>query len=263
MLLSIVECNDYRLASQNELSQAVVDKLSDNIEVVRSIFDHSAARMRNRGARVASGEWLFFKDFDCAVDENKILKIIDRESRREPGLAAIGGYYSGEPMTSLDRAYRKIQRIWTLRGVYKKRQGLLPLSNHLLGGSFLVKRSVFLELGGFSQVIGWGAEEPEFIMRLRDAGYYSALSLQLETDHRSHMTLFPFLKRAWIQNYHRGLFNVSFQEVGSKKLKWFYLRNGQNFCPYSVLFFMTAHLAYRWGSFRRGVREREVQHGMV
>ena len=142
-----------------------------------------AAAVRNRGARLATGDYLLFLDGDCILPRDHLAAYL---ARRRPGaahlgycarlpegvsatlapggLAAVdlGGLVPPQERRLLRRRHRKAWWHTLLRHPSKPR---------LASGNFGVWRRDFERVNGFDErFVGWGQEDDDLGLRLRAAG---------------------------------------------------------------------------------------------
>jgi GT2 family glycosyltransferase len=235
VLLSIVECSDYRKYRGNG-EWGDVQK-SQAIELIGPVIHKNIASMRNLGASKSTGSWIFFKDKDCQVDSKKLTELIEKYSDYD----VIGGVYSNfENKSYYSKVYHEIQRKWLLKGILNKGKGL-PQTRHVLGGALAIKKSVLEEMGGFSEKIGWGAEETELLARLIRSQKKVGICYSLKVRHKHNLGLLGFIKRAWKQNFNLIYYVNPKPQISSLKVN--YLRSIFSHLPGIALFFSVAKLA--------------------
>ena len=246
MLLSIVECSDSFLES--DFLKPVRRNHDKNIEIIGPVSGPHAAAMRNRGGRAAKGRWLFFKDEDCRIPIEKIVELVVKIESQSLPFSCVGGRYQLLPSGYWMRVYHRIQRQWVHQGLFDSSvKGLIP-GSHLLGGALLVKKEAFDQVGGFCEKIGWGGEERDFVRRLQEQGFKTAVSFSLSVVHENSMGFFGFLKRAWRQNFNGGYFRMKrHPKVRYGK----YLRTQMEFFPPTFLFFFLGSLGLWFGQIAR------------
>ncbi len=251
MLLSIVECGRHNKNNHWKAQIIPVRRQSDRIEWVGPVLGPHAAGMRNLGATRATGQWLFFKDQDCEVNVASIEKICLELDQQEPQLKLIGGIYQNSSDGFFAKVYSFMQRSWVLNGIEDRRWGKFHKAKKLLGGALLVNRLAFDQLGGFSEEIGWGGEELEFVNRARLHNCGTAVSYRLRVRHKNSLNILGFIRRAWFQNFNPGYFSFRRQEPVTSALG--YYRGPILYWPAMTLFLgigtlanMTGGLVRRW-----------------
>jgi len=141
------------------------------------------ARVRNRGARLAGGDYLLFLDGDCILPRDHLATYLDR---RRPGVAHLGGCArlpeaASATLSPATLASTGIEALvpaserQLLRHRFRKAwwQELLrhPTKPRLVGNNFGVWRRDFERVNGFDErFTGWGQEDDDFGLRLRAAG---------------------------------------------------------------------------------------------
>jgi glycosyltransferase involved in cell wall biosynthesis len=141
------------------------------------------AAVRNRGARLARGDYLIFLDGDCILPADHVAAYLDR---RRPGTALLG-YCARLPeaqsrsilpgrlsTTDMDALVPAAERRLLARRDRKARWHTLlrhPSKPRLVGCNCGVWRSDFERVNGFDErFVGWGQEDDDFGLRLRAAG---------------------------------------------------------------------------------------------
>ena len=240
MLLSIVQCSDYRQFSKKKSLDLIQKKINKDMEFIGPVLAPNVSAMRNRGGHASKGQWLFFMDEDCCVQADKVFGLIMKIENRSLPIACIGGRYQLERVNGLQKIYHKIQRQWVLQGLSGKTISGFQLGSHLLGGALLVKKEAFNKVGGFNENIGWGAEERDFVERLQRRGFITGVSFSLAVVHTKNLSLSGFLKRAWYQNFNGGYYGLR-KNFSHQHLK--YLRTPWSFFLPTFLFFSFGFMA--------------------
>ena len=240
MLLSIIQCSDYHRSSEKKYKD-LKRKFSENVEFIGPVLASNVSTMRNRGACIAKGRWLFFMDGDCCVQVNKVFDLIAKIEKKSLPLVCISGRYQLGRVNYLQKVYHRIQRQWVLHGLSGKAVNGFQLGSHLLGGALLVKKEAFNKVGGFNENIGWGAEERDFVECLQKKSFSTGVSFSLSVIHTNNLNFFGFLKRAWYQNFNGAYY-------GLKKKSWNrhieYLKTPWNFILPTFLFFLFGFIAF-------------------
>ncbi len=133
---------------------------------------------RNRGAKKASGEYLFFVDADCQVHP----ETLDQAAavlQAEPGVDALFGCYDDAPA-----AQNFIAQFKNLFHSYTHQQGGEDATT-FWAGCGVVRRTVFATIGGFDeeQFPRPSIEDIELGYRLRDAGFTIRLCKEVRVKH--------------------------------------------------------------------------------
>lgn len=116
-----------------------------------------AAKARNLGWQVASGEFILFLDGDTELHADFVLHAL--RTLAEPRLCAVWGHRrESRPQQSI------YTRVLDLDWVYPTGRTLY------FGGDVLVRRAALAEVNGFDPTVKAG-EEPELCARLRAAGW--------------------------------------------------------------------------------------------
>jgi len=135
------------------------------------------AGARNRGADVASGELLFFVDSDVELPPGIVARLVSLFSSLG-GVSAVIGSYDDEPG---DRGflsqYRNLLHHWVHQHGRER-------ASTFWGACGAVRRSAFLELGGFDEDYAIPCvEDIELGARLRRAGHEIRLVKDLQVKH--------------------------------------------------------------------------------
>ena len=152
--------------------------------VVRLERGAGPAAARNRGARAARGELLFFLDADCAIAPDALERTVARFAA-EPGLDALFGSYDDRPAApGLVSQFRNLYHHWT-------HQRGNPRARTFWAGCGAIRRARFLALGGFDEhrYRRPSIEDIELGYRLSDAGGSIALDRQVQARHLKRWTL--------------------------------------------------------------------------
>jgi glycosyltransferase involved in cell wall biosynthesis len=132
------------------------------------------SRQRNLAARSASGEYLYFLDHDSEVEPGTIGRHL--EALKKPKVVASGGpNLAGRPGGIMEELYGRVfsSPIGSplVSSRYRGDGGVRPAGERdLILCNLLVRRDIFLEMGGFDPRL-YPNEENEFLNRLADRGY--------------------------------------------------------------------------------------------
>jgi glycosyltransferase involved in cell wall biosynthesis len=132
---------------------------------VRLLFSDagSAAAARNAGARAATAEWLAFLDADDCWLPEKLERQLQKVDDPRTALVYTDRYNFGN-LGDLPEVHGTIQPLFA-GDVFIQ---LLLVGNHITLSSVLVRREVFLELGGFAETLK-NAEDWEMWIRVAAA----------------------------------------------------------------------------------------------
>ncbi len=165
-------------------------------------FYYSAAGVnnaRNLGMSRARGEFIFFLDDDCKVDDPLLFVKHKNEHALNKNVFAVGGFYSSASINRIDEAYDIIQYRWLKMNALS-----VPGSCQvLLGGHFSIKNSESIPT--FDPTISYGGSETEYFWRLGSLGYQFRL-INCSILHSPGLTLSSFARKAFKQgSTHRRL----------------------------------------------------------
>jgi len=139
---------------------------STGVRVVDFGAGHSAAFARNAGAREASGDILYFLDADVLIkDKNFLSKLAEDFSEAEAVSFRVA---PEEPKSFIQKCLAVQYPQWPFGGE-KKVFSSMPESSTVRGFQ-AIKRTVFLELGGFNEKIFY-FEDRELHSRFYSKGY--------------------------------------------------------------------------------------------
>ena len=181
--LEIIVVDD---ASEDATPEAVAR--FPGVRLIRMSEHRQASFCRNRAVEAARGEILAFIDSDCLADPTWLKELVP--AFRDTSLGALGGWVDAAfEENGLDR-YEKVKSAlkigaWFRRSEQDNRFFYVPTCN------FLVKRELFLSLGGFREHLHVG-EDVDFCWRLQDAGSmleYRPLG-RVSHKHRNHLVAF-------------------------------------------------------------------------
>jgi len=188
---------------RERLEVLVVDDGSrDPGAVARAAAEHSArllvnarnrgpAQARNRAAREATGEVLAFLDSDCAAAPDWLAELVPYFAWGRVG--AVGGRTLGWSRGSrLDR-YEEVSSPLDM-GARLEFAGGGPEGLYVPTCNLLVRRSVYLELGGLREELRVG-EDVDFCWRLREHGHVLVYAPDGVVRHRHRQQLAAALRR--------------------------------------------------------------------
>ncbi|MGF1542577.1 MAG: glycosyltransferase family 2 protein [Pleurocapsa sp.] len=144
---------------------------------------------RNQGAKVAQGDYLCFIDADCEVCHDAIAQLAEILQSQSEIDALFGSYDDAPKATNFIAQYKNLMHH------YVHQQGREDASTFWAGFG-VVKRSVFLELGGFDtkRYPRPSIEDIELGYRLKQAGYKIYLAKNLQVKHHKAWNLISLIK---------------------------------------------------------------------
>lgn len=142
------------------------------------------AGARNHGARLASGDILFFVDADVVVRQDAVARVT-RFFAEHPDVSAVFGSYDADP-----RAAGTISQYRNLLHHFVHQQGHAEAST-FWAGCGAIRRRAFVESGGFDErrYPRPSIEDIELGYRLRQAGHRIVLDKSLQATHLKRWTL--------------------------------------------------------------------------
>lgn len=158
------------------------------VRLIRLQENIGPAAARNLGAEEASGEYLFFIDADICAHPDTVEKVVNT-FLSDPDVDAVFGSYDREP-----RVHNVVSQYKNLFHHYVHQQGNEEAST-FWSGCGAIKRSVFLEMGGFDASYDRPCiEDIELGFRLYQAGKRIKLNKSIQVTHLKRWTLFGMFK---------------------------------------------------------------------
>jgi glycosyltransferase involved in cell wall biosynthesis len=163
-------------------------------QVIRNPQKHGPAAARNDGALTASAPLLFFVDADVEVHPDAIERAMTR-FEADPALTALFGSYDDHPA-----APGLVSRFRNLLHHYVHQSGVFvddvrPVQTFWTGCG-LIRREVFLEIGGFDPQLYRrpAIEDIELGYRITGAGHRIILARDVQATHLKRWTLFEMIR---------------------------------------------------------------------
>lgn len=146
------------------------------------------ARARNIGARVATGDILFFVDADVTINADTLSGVLSA-FQQQPDLAALIGSYDDAPgAPNFLSQYKNLFHHYT-------HQTACEEASTFWGACGAIRRTVFLEIGGFDEAYRYPSiEDIELGYRLKRAGYRIQLCKTVQVKHLKHWGVVSLLK---------------------------------------------------------------------
>lgn len=147
-----------------------------------------AGRVRNFGAKKASGEWLIFIDSDVVVSDNFFKEVI-RKLKLLSNNACLQGVYGWQtPTNNIYSQYKNLYYFYNY--FYRiKKEKYSYLSSHC----FIIRREIFESVGGFNRQIRTVIEDADLGFRLFQKGYDVILDKKLLVTHLKKFSLLSLL----------------------------------------------------------------------
>jgi glycosyltransferase involved in cell wall biosynthesis len=146
------------------------------------------ARARNAGAQVASGDILFFVDADITLHTDTLQQIVSIFGN-QPDLAALIGSYDDAPGESnFLSQYKNLFHHYTHQLAHEE-------ASTFWGACGAIRRSIFLEIGGFDERFRYpSVEDIELGYRLKRAGHSIQLCKTVQVKHLKRWEPISLLK---------------------------------------------------------------------
>lgn len=175
------------------VSDGSTDGSADQVEslgfrVVRVPGPNGPSWARNQGARVATGDVLFFVDADTELDPTAIAKVQDLFGQGSDITAAIGSYDDEPVEKNFLSMYKNLLQHYVHQNA--KEEGFT-----FWGACGAIRRETFLELGGFDEAYTRPCiEDIELGYRIVAAGYRIRLCKDLWVKHLKRWTAASLLR---------------------------------------------------------------------
>jgi len=169
-------------------------------KIIKNDSNLGAAKTRNKGAKEASGDVLYFIDADTIPKPHVLEKLAAIFKMENPPAAVVGAYTSITPVSDF---YSKYQNFYTFFNHEKCQEGKIHWFWTACGA---VKRDIFFEMGKFNErYTGASAEDMHMGYDLSIAGYEIILDKSIEVTHLHHHSFKSIIKNdlkksaAWCQ----------------------------------------------------------------
>lgn len=200
--------------SPDDTATKIKENFGGAVKYVRNAKNSFQAVSRNNGARIATGDYLFFLDDDNIVDE-AILGELANAFKTNPKLGLVA------PM-AIHMRQDKCNLIWSLGSDFNRWTSQpkdycpnLPIAEipetptsyptSYYPNSFMVPRKVFDEVGGFDEKYIQIFEESDFGWKIREAGYEEIVLTTARTEHHGFLEpgCVPELRQLGIEKPYR------------------------------------------------------------
>lgn len=160
-------------------SENIAEKRCANF--VRLEQNSGQAAARNRAARMAKSDLLFFLDSDVLVEPDTLDNILHVFAQEPDAAATFCAYQSDTPERNFASQYKNLLHHWTHQVSGRE-------AATFCGGYGAIRRDVFLQMGGFDEHYR-AMEDVELGYRLHQAGHRVVLSPAIQLTHTKHYTL--------------------------------------------------------------------------
>ncbi len=171
-LLKLINNDAYQIIVVDNASTTKLDwikKEFPDIELIENKFNRGYSFTCNQGVTKAVGEWLLFLNPDVEITPQQIEKLVEFSKKNELDVCSIKTNDSYQkPIPSALSLFvefsplNKAQRFLASLGMTGSRE------KTIFGGGFLIKKSVFLSVGGFDERFFLWFEDSDLSKRLTD-----------------------------------------------------------------------------------------------
>ncbi len=189
-----------------------------NVRLIQLETNQKAPYCRNLAAGKAKGDILAFIDSDCIADKGWLSHLV--QAFLDPKVGIVGGRVDGFFKTSrLDR-YEQVNSSLII-GTHIKRSGDANKFFYVPSCNLLVKKDLFLTLGGFNPKLAVG-EDVDLCWRIQNAGSEVEFRPNGTVFHRHRNKLAPFCQR----RFDYGTSEPLLQKLHPDRKKQFYFPAG-------------------------------------
>ncbi|WP_300454865.1 mycofactocin biosynthesis glycosyltransferase MftF [Desulfobacula sp.] len=162
-----------------------------NVHLIALAENKKAPFCRNLAAQKAKGDILAFIDSDCTADPLWLSELIP--AFKDPSIGAVGGRVDSFFHTSPLDKYEQVKSS-LMMGTHAKRSRENENFFYVPSCNLLVKRDLFLNIGGFNEALVVG-EDVDLCWRLQDAGHPVEFRPIGKIFHRHRNKIRPFCRR--------------------------------------------------------------------
>lgn len=175
--------------SSDGSADLVLKKFSDTKLIINKT-NNLFAKANNQGAEIANGKYLLLLNSDTIIEENNLEKLVSFIDSKNYKVACVGPTVINADRTiqssgfALPSVWERITMVFHLNRLLPRLIGqrILPLGtpgiyskNHrtgwVSGCCMLIRRDIYVNLGGLNDQLEFYGEEPEFCLRLQNNGY--------------------------------------------------------------------------------------------
>lgn len=214
--------------NSNDNSKNIVDSFISNFGESKAVYmkciKQGVSAARNKGASIATGDWLIFTDSDCVTSPNWISDYIDHFD--DDRIGAVAGCIKPYPPTNL---VQKTLSLFTLpenphevvRDNCTFTKGLYPTAN------LAVKREIFNLVGGFNEALSYG-EDHELCRKIYNSGHKIKAAKNAIVEHIHRKSLRKMVKQSFwfgtahpyeLRNFSPGVFIFTSPFIKMNRIK--------------------------------------------
>lgn len=217
MAVTIGQCLEAAFSSDYKNFEVVVvdDHSDDNsVEIIKKYpcklicleSRSGTSKARNAGAKNSSGEYIFFIDADCLL-EQETLSIVNRTVSVNGSEVMIGGTYTKMPY---DRTFYSIFQSVFVN--YSETKNIVT-PDYIAAHAMIVNAGTFGKSGGFPEDFMPIIEDIEFSHRLRRAGCRLIMNPDIQVRHIFNFTLLKSLRNAVRKSMYWNMYSLKNKDV--------------------------------------------------
>ena len=190
---AVIQCSYEIIVVDNNSVDGSVDMIREEfpeVSVIANEHNNFFAKANNQGSAIAQGEYLLLLNSDTLVEPGNIEKLVDFLDHAGEKVVCAGPKVLNPDRTLQSAGYalpsvsERLSMVWHLNRILPKQlaRKLLPTGmpglyngNHrsgwVSGCCMLVRKDVYLSVGGLNEELEFYGEEPEFGYRLNKLGY--------------------------------------------------------------------------------------------
>ena len=200
--------------SPDDTATKIKEKFGEAVKYIRNAKNSFQAVSRNNGAKIATGDFLFFLDDDNIVDKDIFSEVAKAfEENPKLGLVAPMAVHMRPGKENIIWSLGSDFNIWTSQP--KDHCPNLPIDElpespksyptSYYPNGFIVPRKVFDAVGGFDEKYVQIFEESDFGWKIREAGYEEIILTTARTEHHGFLEpgCVPELRQLGIEKPYR------------------------------------------------------------
>lgn len=189
------------IVARNSIPPISLNSVKKNsIEQVREIIvvqGDNPSLQRNKGAEIATGNFLYFLDDDCELSNDFFTKAIKVINEYNPDIFGGCTLYTYDNNFAIRECIANFfaSRLGTFFAVprwSRRRVNIDASEDHIIGSNLFIRKDCFYNSGGFNKTL-YPNEENELINRLKIKGYKINYFPELEVYKPSPVTIKEFI----------------------------------------------------------------------